>query len=300
MGDKTNRIDKIWDCILLFKKYIGNNKRIKNGTLYYDFLKNSIVENNIETPIIEGFSVDLNQYNLNRFFNTDDYLFFYGEFNTSEIKDFLKFYLPYSLLSLLAYQNKQAIVVAHFAQTLDGKIATLNGNSKWIGNKENLIHAHRMRALCDGIMIGNGTFKADQPRLDVRLVCGENPLKIRLGAKDIQQMEQNNATIWVDPQAKEQAIANCFVAGKLDCVPFLKEMYLQNLNTIYLEGGPKTSSTFLSQNGIAILQLHIAPIILGSGKNAYELDEVVDIKDGIKFKNYQFFPIGDEMMFVGI
>ena len=53
-------------------------------------------------------------------------------------------YLPYCFLSYQAQRLGRAISVSHFAQTLDGKIATLAGDSKWIGNQENLKHAHRI------------------------------------------------------------------------------------------------------------------------------------------------------------
>ena len=58
---------------------------------------------------------------------------------------FLKQYIPYALLPLYANKERRTITISHFAQTLDGKIATNGGDSKWIGNQENLVHAHRMR-----------------------------------------------------------------------------------------------------------------------------------------------------------
>ena len=60
--------------------------------------------------------------------------------------EFLKVYLSYCYLPILAKANQRAISVAHFAQSLNGMIATQCGSSRWIGNEENLVHAHRMRA----------------------------------------------------------------------------------------------------------------------------------------------------------
>ncbi|MEO1451963.1 MAG: dihydrofolate reductase family protein, partial [Bacteroidota bacterium] len=73
----------------------------------------------------------------------------YGDFSPEE-SVFITHYLPYALLALQAKKQQRAISIGHFAQTLDGKIATETGESRWIGNPENLTHAHRMRALCDG------------------------------------------------------------------------------------------------------------------------------------------------------
>ena len=74
-------------------------------------------------------------------------------------------------------------VLVHMAITLDGKISTECGHSKWIGNNENLIHAHRLRAIVDGILVGANTVKLDKPKLNVRHVKGDNPIRLILSNK---------------------------------------------------------------------------------------------------------------------
>lgn len=91
-------------------------------------------------------------------------------------------YLPYCFLSVYARRWNRAVAVSHFAQSLDGRIATDWGNSKWIGHEDNRTHAHRMRALCQGILIGSGTLKRDTPALTVRRVEGPDPRPIFLGS----------------------------------------------------------------------------------------------------------------------
>ena len=87
----------------------------------------------------------------------------------------LQLYLPFIWISL---QNKLPFICLHVAQSLDGKIATNSGHSKWIGNMENRIHSHRIRALVDGVMIGGNTLRNDKPKLNVRHVEGKDPIKI--------------------------------------------------------------------------------------------------------------------------
>src|SRR5260221_7566500 len=94
----------------------------------------------------------------------------------------LRLYLPYCLALLEAKRRKRAIAISHFAQTLDGRIATCGGDSRWIGCPENLMHAHRMRALCDAVLIGAGTLRRDRPRLNVRHVTGTDPTRVVIGA----------------------------------------------------------------------------------------------------------------------
>ncbi len=69
-------------------------------------------------------------------------------------------------------------VILKTAQSLDGRIATITGDSKWISGPEALKFAHRLRAECDAVAIGAGTVKADNPQLTVRLVKGRNPYRI--------------------------------------------------------------------------------------------------------------------------
>ena len=89
-------------------------------------------------------------------------------------------YLPFIWISL---QNKLPFICLHVAQSLDGKIATNSGHSKWIGNMENRIHSHRIRALVDGVMIGGNTLRNDKPKLNVRHVEGKDPIKIVITSK---------------------------------------------------------------------------------------------------------------------
>ena len=71
-------------------------------------------------------------------------------------------------------------VVAHMAQSLDGRIALPCGSSQWITGPADLEHTHRLRALCDAVLVGANTVVADDPQLTVRRVPGPNPLRVVL------------------------------------------------------------------------------------------------------------------------
>ena len=72
------------------------------------------------------------------------------------------------------------ITVGHLGESLDGFIATHTGDSRWVTGPANVVHMHRLRALCDAVIVGAGTVAADNPRLTTRLVEGPNPLRVVL------------------------------------------------------------------------------------------------------------------------
>ena len=69
-------------------------------------------------------------------------------------------------------------VLGRIAQTLDGRIATESGMSFWISGPEDILHTHRLRAVCDAIVVGAGTVKADDPLLTTRLCEGPSPVRV--------------------------------------------------------------------------------------------------------------------------
>jgi hypothetical protein len=66
----------------------------------------------------------------------------------------------------------------HLAQSLDGRIATRNGMSRWLSGAEDLLHTHRMRAMCDAVVVGVNTVLSDDPQLTVRRCTGAHPVRV--------------------------------------------------------------------------------------------------------------------------
>ena len=193
-------------------------------------------------------------------------------------------YIQSLLVPLQAHKLRRAIVIIHCAQTLDGKMATLNDHSQWIGNKHNIIHAHRMRALTDSIMVGAHTYAVDKPQLTVRHVDGEDPTRLVLTRRDSIDGSDNNV----------HCVGNS--DGSLRTV--LEGLYEEGIHSVFLEGGALTLGAFIQQQLVDTLQIHIAPMLLGSGKQI-TLPTVDKVTDAIQFKAGEFIPVGDEIMFVG-
>ncbi|MGB9053670.1 MAG: RibD family protein, partial [Pseudolabrys sp.] len=75
------------------------------------------------------------------------------------------------------------MVVGQIGQSLDGRIATETGHSKYINGPAGLAHLHRLRALVDGVLVGVGTAIADDPQLTVRRVSGPQPVRVVIDPK---------------------------------------------------------------------------------------------------------------------
>ncbi len=220
---------------------------------------------------------------------------------------FLSLYLPFCFWTLKAQAQKRARVVIHFAQTLDGRIATIAGSSKWISNREDLVHAHRMRALCDAVLIGANTLVTDKPALTVRHVEGPNPVRVVVGnsSYDFSSLLANEGrVIFISGRKPENP-------GRIECIllsnglPYIspcsiiQELYRKNIHSIYIEGGSVTASFFLSDQCVDILQLFVSPRILGSGVSNFNLPSVNAINDSLVFGHSSFTGMGEGILFQG-
>jgi diaminohydroxyphosphoribosylaminopyrimidine deaminase / 5-amino-6-(5-phosphoribosylamino)uracil reductase len=133
-------------------------------------------------------------------------------------------------------------VTLKLATSLDGCIAMADGSSRWITGEAARAHAHLERARTDAILVGAGTMRADNPKLDVRLPGLEDrsPRRIMLGRGD--------------PPAGWEAICDPQKIASLDC------------NYLIVEGGAQTASAFLREGLVDRLMLYRAPILIGGGR----------------------------------
>jgi len=199
------------------------------------------------------------------------------------------------LFAPLLEARPQGIVIGRLAQTLDGRIATLSGNSKWIGGPGDLRHTHRLRALCDAVIVGAGTVRADDPQLTTRLCSGASPVRVvldagrRLGA-DYALFRAGPPTLLATatPGPDRHGTAEALLvpraeAGGLDLAALLGALAARGLRKIFVEGGGQTVSGFLRAGLLDRLHVTVAPMILGSGRPAFDLPEVGRIEQGMRF-----------------
>jgi diaminohydroxyphosphoribosylaminopyrimidine deaminase/5-amino-6-(5-phosphoribosylamino)uracil reductase len=181
-----------------------------------------------------------------------------------------------------------AWVIAQLGQSLDGCVATRTGDSYFVNGPENLVHVHRLRALCDAVIVGAGTVAADNPRLTTRRVPGPSPTRVVLDpqlrlAPDAQVFRDASApTLWLcdarHREAAEQAVGAgsaaralavpglCRDDGSLHLAAAVAALRSLGLAVLFVEGGGVTVSRFLAEGCLDRLHLAVAPVIIGDGR----------------------------------
>jgi riboflavin-specific deaminase-like protein len=193
-----------------------------------------------------------------------------------------------------AFAARGALVVAHLGQSLDGRIATQSGASRWITGEADLLHTHRMRALADAVIVGAGTVAADDPLLTVRRCEGENPVRVVIDAGSRLAPTQkvfngDSPTLHLiaedAPRAPQGACAQVRLPatqGRIAVGAILGALRRRGLAWIFVEGGGVTVSQFLAAGALDRLQLVLAPVLLGSGRPSLVLPEIADPGRGLR------------------
>jgi riboflavin-specific deaminase-like protein len=199
------------------------------------------------------------------------------------------------------------VVIGRLAQTLDGRIAATNGSSQWIGGRGDILHTHRLRALCDVVLVGAGTVRHDDPRLTTREVTGPNPVRVIL---DAHRRLPTTHRVFTDGEAPTLLVATTEGPathgqaevlrvpagdGGLDLPSLLRALAQRGLRRIFVEGGGQTVSAFLAAGCLDRLHMTVAPVILGSGIPAFTLPGATCIADGLRFA-WTVHPLGDDIL----
>jgi diaminohydroxyphosphoribosylaminopyrimidine deaminase/5-amino-6-(5-phosphoribosylamino)uracil reductase len=209
----------------------------------------------------------------------------------------LRVYAPVLHGAAAAARAGRVFVVGHLTQTLDGRIACRDGRAQWFGNDADRRHAHRMRALLDAVMVGASTALADDPQLTVRAVPGPDPRRIVLSGcgsvlragRDLRAFAGDGCDVLVGEAcdvAPRQHARTVRVAGpgaSLAPPAILAALAQRGVRSVYLEGGARTLSSFLQAGCLDLLQVHIAPVVLGSGLAAFELPGIDAFADAHRF-----------------
>lgn len=205
------------------------------------------------------------------------------------------------------------------AQTLDGKIATQSGMSKWITSEKARRHGHRLRKQHDAILVGIGTVLADDPELTVRLVRGVSPKRIVLDSRlripsearvlskefadgtivvttaqahsnKIRAIEEMGAQVWVI-EANGQ--------GRVNLATLWNKLGTTGVTSVLVEGGSQVISSLIRAGLVDRVAVFLAPKLLGDGLNAVQHLGIDDLEKSIQLVDIQHKKIGEDFFLSG-
>ena len=201
------------------------------------------------------------------------------------------------------------VVIGQIGQSLDGRIATETGHSKYINGPAGLDHLHRLRSLVDAVVVGVGTALADDPQLTVRRVNGPHPARVVV---DPNGRLPAGARIFANDGVRRLLIATegtqCVVNSDVERLTLpaparriaprdiLAALADCGLRRILIEGGADTVSRFLAAGCLDRLHVVVAPIILGAGRASFILPPIERADQALRMpiRSHQ---LNDEVLF---
>ena len=221
--------------------------------------------------------------------------------------DLLELYLPISSATAA-----RPITIGHLGQSLDGFIATHSGDAIQVTGPENILHLHRLRALCDAVVVGAGTVAADNPRLTTRLVAGNNPVRVILDSgcrlpvahtvfndRAALTLRACAAGSVAAAQARARGEGTLEVAacdGALDLQDLLRQLRARGYSRIFVEGGGVTVSSFLTAGLLDRLHIAIAPLLIGEGRPAIRMPPQLRLQDCLRLQ-HRVYRAGCDILF---
>jgi len=210
-------------------------------------------------------------------------------------------------------------VTVSYAQTLDGRLATTTGESKWISCPDSLRFAHEMRASHDAVLVGVGTVCKDDPRLTVRHVPGTNPLRVVV---DSTLRTPLDAAVLVDGAASGTVLAVTDRAskercekvhslgatvmklpsgldGRVDLAVLLQELVASGIGSVMVEGGAALITGFFRAGLVDRLAVCVAPKILGEGIEAIGDLGIRDLSRSLTLADAAVEPYGVDLILSG-
>ena len=225
---------------------------------------------------------------------------------TPDARDLFDLYLPLT--------RGPDFVIGQLGQSLDGRIATVSGRSQYITGPEDIRRLHRLRALVDAVILGAGTVAQDDPRLTVREVEGENPVRVvldpdgRLGedrrvfsdraARTLVVRRATTPTSHSRTRGDGPEVLTLPASGPEGFEPgaVLEALRGRGLRRVLVEGGGITVSRFLEAGLLDRLHLTVAPILMGSGRPGITLPPIETPDQSLRAR-CRHIPLGDDLLF---
>lgn len=202
-------------------------------------------------------------------------------------------------------------VSAKFAMSLDGKIATRTGESRWITGEEARAHAHRLRHAHDAILVGVNTVMADDPQLTVRLdgdgwrqplrVVLDSQLKIRQSARIVGSNTLIATTKSGRVGAAEVVRLPPAPDGRVSLPALLDELGRRGTLSLLVEGGAEVHASFFAAGLVDKVHAYVAPRLIGGREAPGPLggQGVDQLTASPHLSEVDFVRLGDDLLITG-
>lgn len=174
-----------------------------------------------------------------------------------------------------AMDHRRPFVTWKFAATLDGRSAAADGTSRWVSGTAARRDTHRLRALCDTMLVGTNTVAVDDPRLTVRddedRPLPRQPLRVVMGERDLPP----------DRRLFDDAADSLHLRTR-DPLAALQELFARDRQHVFLEGGPTLAAAFLRARLVDQIVCYVAPLLLGAGRSAVADLGITTIADAFR------------------
>jgi diaminohydroxyphosphoribosylaminopyrimidine deaminase / 5-amino-6-(5-phosphoribosylamino)uracil reductase len=204
------------------------------------------------------------------------------------------------------------------AMSLDGKVATRGGDSKWISSEDSRFRAHHWRAECDAVAVGVGTALADDPQLTARVkgvkrqprrIVFDSLARVPLDSKLVRDARKVPLTVVVS-RAAQRAATDALEAHGADVIvatgeneparvrSALDQLGTNGVTSILLEGGPHLAGAFLDAGEVDEIRLFLAPLVLGgkTARDPLEGEGVEAIADAVRALSLDCERIGEDLL----
>lgn len=216
--------------------------------------------------------------------------------------------------------SKTPFVILKAGISLDGKIATCTGESKWITSSQARMHGHNLRNKMMGIMVGVNTVISDNPALTYRGIAdGRNPLRIVVDSNlrvpmDSEIISNNNgntiaACVKGADESKKERLLKAGVRiietdsndGRVDLHQLMIKLGEENIDSILIEGGGTLNFSALNEGIVDKVRFYISPKIIGGQKsrNSISGEGFKTIENCVNLENILYEKLGDELIAEG-
>ena len=185
-----------------------------------------------------------------------------------------------------AMELQRPFVTWKFATTLDGRSAAYDGTSRWVSGEAARLDTHRLRGLCDVMLVGTNTVEVDDPQLTVRdpdgNATGPQPLRVVMGERDLPG----------DRRIFDDAAESAHLRTR-DPHTALAELWARDKRHVFLEGGPTLAAAFLRAGLVDEVVAYVAPMLLGGGRNAVGDLGITTIADALRLRVTDVTTVGE-------